>query len=493
MTAACLTVAGLLLGGLVLRQRLRPLRRFYIPASVIAGFLGFALGWLFSSEAFGVRLFGPRPAEWTAEINATLSGWPGPLIAVVFAAMLLQQPSGAGVAGDREIARRVGLQGLMVWIIVLGETLVGLAATWLFIQPLYDVPNSFGMLIETGFAGGHGTALAMGQVFASPQVGLAAGEDLGLMMATCGLVYGIVSGIVWINLAARLGWIGSHTVRSGEDREVEHDQSAIGYATLPEEAIDPLLLQLMWIALAVGVGVALQSIVMTLAGTLDRSLGIGALGVGPAGDAAQAELSKRLSFSNVTDFPLFIYTMFGGWAVRRILHHLGQGHRIDSKTVQRISSTAMEVLVVAAITSLEWSKVAELLGPLAILFVCGAIWTAVCLLLISRWILPRRHWFPLALINYGMSTGTTATGFVLLRIVDPQLKTPAASDYALAAPLSAPFIGGGMLTIALPLLLLERVSIIWPTLSIAAVVLTLVLVGVGWRRRTLLRDEDRLD
>ena len=98
-------------------------------------------------------------------------------------------------------------------------------------------------------------------------------------------------------------------------------------------------------------------------------------------------------------------------------------------------------------------------------------------MVISRWVLPREHWFPLALINYGMSTGTTATGFVLLRVVDPELKTTAASDYALAAPLSAPFIGGGILTIALPLVLLERVSIVWPALVIGAVVLVLVLVG----------------
>jgi ESS family glutamate:Na+ symporter len=195
--------------------------------------------------------------------------------------------------------------------------------------------------------------------------------------------------------------------------------------------------------------------------------------------AAEAELSKRLAATNVMDFPLFIYTMFGGWFVRRLLGAFGQSHRIDSATVQRLSSTAMEVLVVAAITSLKLSAVASLLGPFLILFLCGAIWTGVCLMVISRWVLPREHWFSLALINYGMSTGTTATGFVLLRVVDPELKSPAASDYALAAPLSAPFIGGGILTVALPLVLLERVSIVWPTVVIAAVVFG--LIGLGRR------------
>ena len=119
----------------------------------------------------------------------------------------------------------------------------------------------------------------------------------------------------------------------------------------------------------------------------------------------------------------------------------------------------MDVLVVAAIASLNLTAVAALATPLMILFAAGAIWTTVCLLLLSRWILPEPYWFQLGLINYGMSTGTTATGFVLLKMVDPELKSGAAEDYALAAPLSAPFIGGGILTVALPLLILSLIHI----------------------------------
>ncbi|WP_372897870.1 sodium/glutamate symporter [Stieleria sp.] len=467
MSWAILAVAILLLVGVVLRQSIAALRVLYIPGSVVAGFVGLTTVTLLG------RWGGDVIAAETAEVNATLASWPGPLIAVVFAAMMLQQSGGSPRPHDDSTARRVGRQGLMVWIIVLGETMVGLWATWLLIQPLYDVPNSFGMLIETGFAGGHGTAAAMGQVFSSPQVGLEAGLDLGLLMATCGLVYGVVSGIFWINVAARLGWLRGDSAESSSPSATQEKQP-IGFQTTSSDAIDPLLLQIVWVALAVGVGMLMQTAVLALAGQIDVALGAGAAS---GAKGADAELSKRMAASNVMDFPLFIYTMFGGWLVRRVLRALGQSHRVDSATIERLSSTAMEVLVVAAITSLKLSAVAALIGPFSILFVCGAIWTAICLMVLSRWVLPGEHWFPLALINYGMSTGTTATGFVLLRVVDPELKTGAASDYALAAPLSAPFIGGGILTIALPLVLLERVSIAWPALGVGAVVLVLVLVG----------------
>jgi ESS family glutamate:Na+ symporter len=44
---------------------------------------------------------------------------------------------------------------------------------------------------------------------------------------------------------------------------------------------------------------------------------------------------------------------------------------------------------------------------------------------------------------------------MLLRIIDKDLESGAAEDYALAAPLSAPFIGGGMITFSLPIALAQ--------------------------------------
>jgi ESS family glutamate:Na+ symporter len=44
---------------------------------------------------------------------------------------------------------------------------------------------------------------------------------------------------------------------------------------------------------------------------------------------------------------------------------------------------------------------------------------------------------------------------MLLRVIDRDLESGAAEDYALAAPLSAPFIGGGMITFSLPVLLVQ--------------------------------------
>lgn len=505
MTEAILFVAVLLLIGMILRAIIPVFQSLYIPASVIAG-------------ACGLCLIQSGTID-SVELAKTLRSWPAWLIAVVFAGMLLERKP----ASFSESASRVGRQGLMVWVIVLGQTAIGLLATAFLVQPYYDVPNAFGMLIETGFAGGHGTAAAMGQVFAHPRINLASGLDLGVLMATCGLVYGVVSGIVWVNLGVRMGWVGNapgEVSKTSVTPKLDQENAVpIGYARVSSAVMDPLLLQIVWLSLALGIGIAMHHGVAWIAGELSpveastaeldaeiskptgeakleadvQSRTEGAVsGTDEPKDAKQSaasggekELSDRMTLQTIVDsFPLFIYTLFGGLILRQLLGMFGHDALIDRETINRLTATAMDVLVVAAIASLNITAVVTLLVPFAILFVSGVIWAGVCLLFFARRLLPRKHWFELGLINYGMSTGTTATGFVLLRLVDPELESGAAEDYALAAPLSSPFIGGGIITIGLPLLVLQDVPIFISALTLTGLVAILLVLGHRWNRST---------
>ena len=100
-----------------------------------------------------------RWQRWAASISNTIDPWPGTLIAVVFAGLLIERPGKT----FREAMVRASRQGVVAWIIILGEVFVGLLAVALLVRPFYpELPLPFGQLIETGFAGGHGTAAAMG-------------------------------------------------------------------------------------------------------------------------------------------------------------------------------------------------------------------------------------------------------------------------------------------------------------------------------------------
>ncbi len=407
MDIALLVVAALLGLGFVLRVKLHFLQVLYIPAAIVAGLLGL----LASPSALGLIPEG---------VIVELKSWPGWLISVVFAGMLLERPG----RPFRDAIRLAARQGIMVWIIVLGEITLGVALTWLLIAGPWDVPLSFGQLIEAGFAGGHGTAAAMGEVYEA--LGFREGRDLGFFVATVGLIFGIVSGIVYVNIAVRRGWTRAGDVRIPVITGLENRREAIptGIAKTRSEVLDPLVFQVLIVSAAYAVG-----------------LGVHTLG------------STFVPF--VEQFPLFIFTLMGGLIVRLSMSALGIDDLIDPEGVRRICGLAMELLIVSAITSLDLNAVFALFLPVSLLLVAAFVWVGLCLLVIGRRLLPRRYWFELGILNYGMSTGTTATGLMLLRVIDRDLDSGAAEDYALAAPLSAPFVGGGMITFSLPVLLAQ--------------------------------------
>ena len=294
----------------------------------------------------------------------------------------------------------------MVRVIVLGQVALGLLATALMLKPWFGVHNGFASLIETGFAGGHGTAAAMGDVFASPAIAFAEGRDLGMFMATAGIVFSIVSGMLYVNLAVRWGWTRTGHVQIPRWRgtETTHPRRAIGWARVRGEVIDPLVFQALILTAAFAVGLGLQQFVAAALRLLATS-------------------TAKPGLSQFTDFPLFIYTLVGGWSVRTAIRWCGWEALIDEESLRRLTTAAMEYLVVAAIASLSLTAVIREAVPLTILLALAFVWTGCCLLVLSPRILPREYWFELGIINYGMSTGTTATGFVLLRTIDQDLSS----------------------------------------------------------------------
>ena len=144
----------------------------------------------------------------------------------------------------------------------------------------------------------------------------------------------------------------------------------------------------------------------------------------------------------------------------------------------------MEFLVVAAVASLNMTLIIKAIIPLSVLLVVGFLWTAVCLLHVGRRLLPSKYWFELGILNYGMSTGVTASGLMLLRIIDKDFESGAAEDYALAAPLSAPFVGGGIVTLALIPSMLQLFGLLPVALITLTVAAVLYVVGIWLVKRT---------
>lgn len=518
MQTAFLIAAALLLLGLVLRAHIKLLQILYLPAAIIGGLIGLgALALLtpqvteldlsaktiLDSEVVPTSLVGnlikagdSRPEDvkctvrevgkrwhlstdgkhyaivdardrlrvyqvptWlnTKAVIDELKTWPGWLIAVVFATLFLDKPG----RSFRKSVRGVARQSIVVWIISIGQVLLGLLAVLLIIKPLKlapfngDVPIYFGQLIEAGFVGGHGTSAALGKVYEA--MNFPEAVDLAFFMATVGLVYSVVSGMFFVNLAVRCGWTRAGNVKIPILRGLEPRQNPqpMAWSKVSSEVLDPLVFQTIIVAAAFAIGLGLKTII---------GAGIDASSLDP-------------KFAKYVDLPLFLFTLLGGMIVRDLMRLMGIADLIDPESIKRLCAFAMELLIISAIASLNLHVVKQSIVPLSILLIVAFAWTALCLLFIGRKLLPRGYWFELGIINYGMSTGTTATGLMLLRIVDKDLDSGAAEDYALAAPLSSPFVGGGLVTVIVFPLLLLNMDIAWLSLSLVGVMGLLFAAG----------------
>ena len=119
--------------------------------------------------------------------------------------------------------------------------------------------------------------------------------------------------------------------------------------------------------------------------------------------------------------------------------------------------------------------------------VCGILTTVTVPWMASRMFKDYR--FERMMMIYGCSTGTLSTGLALLRVLDPEYRTPVASDYMVSAGLTflmaIPFI----LSINLPAKAGQTgdMSLFWLMVIISGIYLavTMGLYGFLARRRTL--------
>jgi len=461
----------LLLIGHWLRTHVRALQLLYLPACVIAGLIG--LGALYGlDELFQYALsISPMPdplwrrlvIEYVPEVTAAAGTWkslPGLLIDVVFACLFM----GVKLPKFTSLLRRGGIQLAYGQTVAWGQYVVGVGLVIFLLGSVYGVPAVFGGVLPVGFEGGHGTASGLGPTF--EKIGWPAGKDYALASATGGIVSAIVVGMILVNIATRLGW----TARRLSPADVPEDDSfaiipvdqrpSAGKLTVKSDAIESFTLHLCLVGLAIMIGHLLHWGISQF----DRLYTL-------SGDLAD----RKGLFASMPKFPL---CMIGGLIVQIWEQKFDRHKIIDLGLIRRIQNTSLDFLVTAAIATISISVISESLAPLLILMAAGIAWNVFCLLVLARRLLPDA-WFERAIAELGQSMGVTATGLLLLRVVDPDYETPAADAFATKQLMHEPIMGGGVWTsLAIPLLWYWGGWPVW-LISVGAVAFWLVVLIVA--------------
>ncbi len=452
----------ILLGaGHLLRSRIKVLQRLYLPSCVIGGLLGLVIIQTFAAM--------DGRAQWIGSINAALSEWSRPwedlpafLINIVFACLFI----GVKLPKFSSLARRAGPQLAYGQVVAWGQYVVGLGL-WVFVLGWMfpKLPDMFAGILPVGFEGGHGTAAGMGPVF--EYHGWAEGKDFALTSATAGILSAIIVGMALVNWAVRKGYT---QIRRDPSQITEDDSIGIipvdqrpeaGKLTVKSDAIETFSLHIVIVGLAVGIGYLAK-------------YGLTAI------EDAVPYLSRHKLLSS---FPLFPLCMLGGLVVQFCEERFDRHQLIDLGLTRRIQNCSLDFLVIAAIATIKLNVILTGLVPLLILVAAGIVWNVFCVIYLARRMLPDA-WFERSIAEMGQSMGVTATGLLLLRVVDPDYKSRAADAFACKQLLHEPFMGGGLWTgAAIPL-----IAVYGPrTVLIIAVSALAVWLGIVFLPRTFRR------
>jgi len=444
-----------LLVATMIRSHVKFFQRFMIPNALTAGFLLLPFyNYVFPGIGYATHRLGELVYH---------------LLSVSFVAMTLR-------GGPAKIHKKSGgvvgtTAGILSQYAI--QALVGLLLTFVLISTVSpNLSPAFGLFVPLGFALGPGQAYAIGRGWEA--MGFPGAGSVGLTFAALGYLWACFAGIYLIYFGVKKGWMKKEALEAFSDKGMmsgmipKDQEKPIGARlTTDSEAIDSF-------SFHAGLVVATYFLSYLLLKAISWALGF-------AGNAGR-ELAVNLWGIN------FIFAALTAQVVKFAIRKLKLSHTADDATLSRISGFAVDYMVAGAIAAISLVFVGKYWMEILILgVVCGSITTVTVPWMASRMFKDYR--FERMMMIYGCSTGTLSTGLALLRVLDPEFRSPVASDYMVSSGLTfllaIPFI----LAINLPAKAGQTgdMSLFWLMVIISAIylVVTLILYAILSRRKTL--------
>lgn len=119
--------------------------------------------------------------------------------------------------------------------------------------------------------------------------------------------------------------------------------------------------------------------------------------------------------------------------VVRILQRSNLMHRdyINNYQMDRISGFSFDLMIVAGVAAIEINDIRNYILPVVILSVVGALITYIYIRKVTKECF-RGFEHEMFLMTYGTMTGTASNGMILMKEIDPGLRTPTSSLYILS-------------------------------------------------------------
>ena len=328
-------------------------------------------------------------------------------LAIGFASMSLKTEKSAHKTVPSQVVEFGALQGgtyMLQAFVGLGITLI------LFLLTRYGdnvISYICGLILPLAYGQGPGNALSWDINFTNtPATQFAGNGSFGLSLASIGFVVASVFGILYINIHKKRG--GLYVRKPNPTDEVVDQTNPSGKEIPDNESVDKFTIQVGFVALAY----ALAYGFMCFMGSLSNFTNSVAWGF----NFLWASLSAMLIRAGV-----------------KLLRKRKMMSReyINNYQMDRISGFSFDLMIVAGVAAIEINDIKNYILPIVLLSVIGTVITYVYIRLVAKDCFKGfEHEF--FLMSFGTLTGTASNGMILMKEVDPGLRTPTSSLYILS-------------------------------------------------------------
>ena len=381
--------------GNILGRTVPLFRKCLIPSALLGGALLFIINLI--TKQFGLVLVDNRLMQVITYH----------CLAIGFASMSLKTEKSTHRTNKVQVLEFGALQGGCYML----QAFVGLGITLLlFLLTRHGdkvVSYICGLILPLAYGQGPGNALSWDINFTNtPAAQFAGNGSFGLSLASIGFVVASVLGVLYINIYKTRGELYVRKSRIGDDAIDLTNPS--GQEIPDSESVDKFTIQVGFVALSY----ALSFGFMYLLGILS-------------------------DFTNSIAWGFnFLWASLAAMLIKLVVKQLRKNnlmHRgyINNYQMDRISGFSFDLMIVAGVAAIEINDIKTYIIPVLLLSVTGAVITYIYIRLVSKECF-KGFEHEMFLMCYGTMTGTASNGMILMKEIDPSLRTPTSSLYILS-------------------------------------------------------------
>lgn len=394
MSQLGLLLIFLMLGN-ILRRKIPLFRNCLIPSALLGGTLLLTVN--MTAKQFGIALVDNRLMQVITYH----------CLAIGFAAMSLKTEKSTHKTNRSQVLEYGALQGGTYML----QAFVGLGITLLlFLFTRYEenvVSYVCGLILPLAYGQGPGNALSWDINFTNiPAAQFAGNGSFGLSLASIGFVVASVFGVLYINIYKKRGTL---YVRKGSIFDQFTDPTNPSGDEIPDsESVDKFTLQVGFVALAYALSYGFMCLL-----------------------AALSDFTNSIAWGFN-----FLWASIGAMLIKVIVkqlrkHSLMNREYINNYQMDRISGLSFDLMIVAGVTAIEINDIKNYILPIIILSLVGTAITYVYIRLVAKECFKGfEHEF--FLMSFGTMTGTASNGVILMKQIDPGMRTPTSSLYILS-------------------------------------------------------------